>query len=81
MGASRSGGGPGDRDTGTWTNESLPLHVRKQLLERDLNRLGFRKAGPRGASTPHDGSAGQQQGGGGASHPQAGDPESSGHAD
>ena len=31
-----------DGDSGSWTSETLPLSVRKELLERELKKLGFR---------------------------------------
>ena len=49
-----SGGPAGDGDTGSWACETLPMDVRKELLERELKKLGFRKPG-------HDGPVGQQQ--------------------
>lgn len=73
----RSGSAPDDGDTGTWTSETLPLHVRKELLERELRKLGFRKAGG------HEGASAQQQQqpqGGPGEHPSAGGSGSS-HAD
>jgi hypothetical protein len=42
------------------------MAVRKELLERELRKLGFRKAGPRN-SVPQQ----QQQPEGSSSHPQA----------
>jgi hypothetical protein len=64
-------GGADDRDAGSWATESLPLSVRKELLERELSKLGFRKRGG-SAAAGHDGAVAQQQqqpqGGG---HPQA----------
>lgn len=70
MNDTRSGGGPDDSTAGSWTSETLPLHVRKELLERELRKLGFRKAGP----SSHDSAVGQQQQQpqGGSSHPTAG---------
>jgi len=75
-----SGSGPDDGDTGSWTSETLPLHVRKALLERELNKLGFRKA------APHENASAQQQQqpqGGPSSHPRADGeaPGGDGHAD
>ena len=58
MSGPRSGSGPDPGDTGTWTTETLPLSVRKELLERELNNLGFRK---RGAQAGAGGTAQQQQ--------------------
>ncbi len=37
----------------------MPLSVRKEMLERELNKLGFHKAGQGGSS--HPGAAAQQQ--------------------
>jgi hypothetical protein len=53
-------GAPVERDTGHWTTETLPLAVRKQLLERELSQLGFRKAG-QGGSARESGAISQQQ--------------------
>lgn len=57
-----------DGDSGTWTNETLALSVRKELLERELKKLGFRKSGS------HEGGSAQQQQQpqGSSSHPSAG---------
>lgn len=51
----------------SWANETLPLSVRKELLERELKNLGLRRAGSARAS----GSAQQQQQPQPAEHPQA----------
>jgi hypothetical protein len=56
-----STGSPDERDTGHWTTETLPLSVRKQLLERELSQLGFRKAGQGGSARESGGSSLQQQ--------------------
>jgi hypothetical protein len=69
-----SGSGPDDGAAGTWTSETLPMDVRKQLLERELRKLGFRKAGPGG----HDGAAQGAAPAGASSHPQA-DAPADGH--
>ena len=66
-----SGSGPDDGDAGTWTTETLPLHVRKALLERELKKLGFRKASHAAADIPI-GQQQQQPQGGSSSHPTAG---------
>jgi hypothetical protein len=50
MSSTRSGGAPDERDTGQWTTETLPLSVRKELLERELSQLGFRKADQDGSA-------------------------------
>ena len=70
--------GPDSRDSGTWTTETLPLAVRRELLERELKKLGFRKAGTQGQrDAPQGGSAQQQKP---PPHPQA-DPERGSHGD
>jgi hypothetical protein len=61
--------GPEDRETGSWATESLPLSVRKELLERELRKLGYRKADSGGSS--HASSTQQQQQPQSSSHPQA----------
>ena len=57
MSANRSGG-PDSRED-TWTSETLPLSLRKELLERELKKLGFRKA--EGGGSSHAGGSIQQQ--------------------
>lgn len=72
MTGTRSGSGPDD-PADSWTTETLPLSVRKDLLERELSRLGFRKSGL-ASRAPHEGGSAQQQQqpqGSGSSHPQA----------
>jgi hypothetical protein len=76
MNDTRSGSAPSD-DAGTWTSETLPLHVRKELLERELRKLGFRKAGAHDGASAH--SQQQQQPQESSSHPSAGSP--GGHGD
>ena len=78
MSGTRSGGGPDDRD-GSWANETLPLSVRRELLERELKKLGFRKAGAEASSHP-SGSTQQQQQPQSSSHPQA-DSHSTDHSE
>ena len=58
MSANRSGG-PDSRED-TWTSETLPLSLRKELLERELKKLGFRKA-ESGTGSHGSGSVQQQQ--------------------
>lgn len=43
MGATRFGPGAGKRDT-SWADETLPLTVRRELLARELEKLGFGRA-------------------------------------
>ena len=67
----RPGSGSDEGAPGSWTSETLPLHVRRQLLERELKKMGFRKGG----QASHDGPVAQQQQqpqGGPSSHPTAG---------
>jgi hypothetical protein len=62
----RGSSGP-DEIAGSWTMETLPMSLRKELLERELKKLGFRRSG-------HDGPVGQQQQqpqGGTSDHPTA----------
>lgn len=79
MNADSSSSGSDDRDAASWAEETLPLAVRRQLLERQLQELGFRKAGGHGTAR-HDGAAAQRPPG---THPQAdSDSDSgSGHGD
>ena len=71
----RPGSGPEAHDTGSWTTETLPFSVRKELLERELTSLGFRKKGaPAGGAQER---STQQQGG---VHPQA-DADAAAHGD
>jgi len=81
MTGTRSGHGPADRDAGSWATETLPLSVRKELLERELKKLGFRKAGQ--AGTPHEGGTAQQQQQPqpASEHPQATDGQGSSHSE
>lgn len=63
-------------DGGTWTSETLPMSLRRELLERELAKLGFRKAGQGGSM--------QQQPQAASGHPRAGSPDdgpSAQHAD
>jgi hypothetical protein len=66
-------------DGGTWTSETLPMSLRRELLERELAKLGFRKAGQGGSMQQQ-----QQPQAMASGHPRAGDPDggpSSQHAD
>lgn len=80
MSASRTGVGPEGSDTASWASETLPLSVRKELLERELSKLGFRRAASHGGGLPHESPASQQQGSA-SSHPQAHSGEPSDHPD
>ena len=81
MSATRSASGPDGADAGSWATETLPMSVRKELLERELNKLGFRRASAQAGSPSHDGGGSQQQGDAGSSHPQADGGSSDQHAD
>lgn len=72
MNETGSGSGPGSSDSGSWTTETLPLSVRRDLLERELKRLGFRKGARGGASADTGAQQQQQPADGGSSHPSAG---------
>jgi hypothetical protein len=65
-----------DLEAGSWAMESLPLSVRKELLERELRKLGFRKTSAHASSSQQ-----QQQPQGGGSHPQADSKSSSEHSE
>ena len=56
MSSTDSREGPGEHDA-SWGNETLPLSLRKELLERELRKLGIRKAAADGGH----GAAQQQQ--------------------
>lgn len=56
MNDNRSGSGPDDDEPGTWATETLPLDIRKAMLERELKRLGLNK-GPTAQQQPRDGSS------------------------
>jgi hypothetical protein len=75
MSAPRLGSGSDQDDTGSWAMESLPMAVRKELLERELRKLGFRRDGS-GQSVQQQ----QQQPQGPNPHPQA-DADRDSHAD
>jgi hypothetical protein len=77
MSNTRSGSAPDDGLAGTWSSESLPLAVRRQLLERELSKLGLRKSEAGRGGSSLEGNQHQQEGP--SSHPQADD--SSQHGD
>jgi hypothetical protein len=56
-----SGSGPDARDTDTWTSETLPMSVRRELLERELKKLGLHKGPARGGASPQASVQQQQQ--------------------
>ena len=55
------GSDPDARDTDSWTSETLPMSVRRELLERELKELGLNKAAARGGASPQPGVQQQQQ--------------------
>jgi len=57
MGAPNIRDGADDGEA-SWASESLPLSVRRELLQRELNKLGFRKGS---ADAPRAGGQVQQQ--------------------
>lgn len=69
MNGTTTEGGPEDRASGSWATESLPLAVRKELLERELDRMGLRKgqAQPGGGARASSDAPQPSQG----KHPQA----------
>ena len=75
-----SGSGPDPRDTDSWTSETLPMSVRRELLERELKKLGFHKRLARGGASPQANVQHQQQPQGPAERPLA-DGEDKPHGD
>jgi hypothetical protein len=66
---SSTNGSSGRNDDGpSWAAESLPMSVRKELLERELRKLGFRKQESHGTAQQQQ----QPQREESASHPNAG---------
>jgi hypothetical protein len=49
MSSTPPGSGPDDEGP-SWAAESLPMSVRKELLERELRKLGFRRAEAQGSA-------------------------------
>ena len=68
--SSKAGGSSDDREMGSWANETLPLSIRRELLERELKKLGFRRSGAEGSASSRA-SVSQQQQQPQGSHPQA----------
>lgn len=65
-------GNAANREGGSWATETLPLAVRKELLERELAKLGFRRKQAQGSSASHDGAGAQHhQQAASTGHPQA----------
>jgi hypothetical protein len=66
---SANGTGPvvDDNEAGSWASETLPLALRRELLDRELKKLSRRREDAARAATATDGAVGQQE----ASRPQA----------
>jgi hypothetical protein len=60
MVATGSGDAPDTRDADTWTSETLPMSVRRELLQRELRKLGLHKGAGRGGA-PQANAQQQQQ--------------------
>jgi hypothetical protein len=78
MAPPKSGSNANERDAGSWASETLPLSIRRELLDRELARLGFGKASQHGTGTQQQQQQQQQSQG---SHPQAGDPDAGEHSE
>lgn len=76
---SGSGSGPEAGDS-SWTDETLPMGIRKELLDRELQQYMARKRHAQSSSgNTNDASAGSH--GGGGNHPQADAPARDEHGD
>lgn len=62
----------------SWASEALPMAVRRELLERELKKLGFRRKGGSGGGSVQQQ---QQQQSRSSSHPQADSPSPDSHGD
>lgn len=60
----------------SWASEALPMAVRRELLERELKKLGFRRKGGSGRGSVQQQQQSQPSSG---SHPQADSPSPDGH--
>lgn len=67
MSSTKGGSGPNDEGP-SWAAESLPMSVRKELLERELRKLGFRKLESPGGSMQQQQQAQRHEN---TSHPQS----------
>jgi hypothetical protein len=56
-----SGSGPDSPDADSWTSETLPMSVRKELLERELKKLGLHRGARRSGASPQANVQQQQQ--------------------
>lgn len=77
MDATQGQGATEARANESWATESLPMAVRKELLQRELDRMGLRKSRAQQGASSHDAATGPQHASG--THPQAEAP--AGHAD
>jgi len=66
MSSKRSDGGPDESTEGSWATETLPLSVRRELLARELRKLGF--GGAVADRSPADATEQAQPHAGGAPH-------------
>lgn len=57
------------------------MSIRRELLERELKKLGFRKAGSQGAGAPDKAVSQQQQQPQGSTHPKADGEDAGRHGD
>lgn len=71
MKSSGSAGGPGSNGNPSWTDEMLPMGIRKELLERELQSFMARKRQTHTGAPNQDTGAQLPSG----DHPQAGDAE------
>jgi hypothetical protein len=61
MSSTRFGGAPDSRQIGSWASEIVPLSVRREMLERELNELGFRRKATHVGAAGREGATAQQQ--------------------
>lgn len=80
MNATRGPAATEARAKESWATESLPMAVRRELLARELDRMGLRKSRGQQAGASQEAAAGLQHAPG--THPQADAPSHDGaHAD
>jgi hypothetical protein len=79
MNGTRGEEGAEERARESWATESLPMAVRRELLERELDRMGFRKTRASGSSGH---AASESSAAPSSDHPQADTPPGdAGHGD
>lgn len=81
MSSNGSDAGPDDSGPGSWASETLPLSVRRELLERELRNMRVRKAVAQEDPWTHEGMNARQEGDGDSPHPQAETAGTSEHGD